>query len=121
VNGLAQDVRYAVRSLRSRPLLVVVAVAVLALGIGASTAVFGVVDAVLLRPLPFAAPDRLLMVWMGLPEQNQPYIAVSYSFVEMLRKRSRSLAAVAAMPETNSGFTLAGAEPARVDGRPRDR
>jgi putative ABC transport system permease protein len=117
VNGLAQDVRYAVRSLRSRPLLVVVAVAVLALGIGASTAVFSVVDAVLLRPLPFAAPDRLLMVWMGLPEQNQPYIAVSYSFVEMLRKRSRSLAAVAAMPETNSGFTLAGAEPARVDGR----
>jgi len=117
VNGLAQDVRYAVRSLRSRPLLVMVTVAVLALGIGASTAVFSVVDAVLLRPLPFAAPDRLLMVWMGLPEQNQPYIAVSYSFVEMLRKRSRSLAAVAAMPETNSEFTLAGAEPARVNGR----
>jgi putative ABC transport system permease protein len=111
------DLGYALRSLRSRPLLVLVAVAVLALGIGASTAVFSVVDAVLLRPLPFAAPDRLLMVWMGLPEQNQPYIAVSYSFVEMLRKRSRSLAAVAAMPETNSGFTLAGAEPARVNGR----
>ena len=117
MNGLAQDVRYAVRSLRSRPLLVMVTAAVLALGIGASTAVFSVVDTVLLRPLPFAAPDRLLMVWMGLPEQNQPYIAVSYSFVEMLRKRSRSLAAVAAMPETNSGFRLAGDEPARVDGR----
>jgi hypothetical protein len=117
VNGLAQDLRYALRSLRSRPLLVLVAAAILALGIGASTAIFSVVDAVLLRPLPFAAPDKLLMVWMGLPEKNQPFIAVPYSFVQILRTRARSLAAVAAMPEVNSGFLVSGGEPVRIQGR----
>jgi putative ABC transport system permease protein len=117
VNGLAQDLRYALRSLRSRPLLVLVTAAILALGIGASTAIFSVVDAVLLRPLPFAAPDKLLMVWMGLPEQNQPFIAVPYSFVQVLRTRARSLAAVAAMPEANSGFLVSGGEPVRIQGR----
>src|SRR5712691_10531550 len=63
VRGLGQDFKYAARSLRSRPLLVVVAVAVLAAGIGASTAVFSVVDAVLLRPLPFADAGSLVVAW----------------------------------------------------------
>ena len=111
MSGLGADVRYAVRSLRRQPLFVVVAVAVLALGIGASTAVFSVVDAVLLRPLPFADPDKLLMLWMGLPEKNQPFIAVSFSFVQLLRTRAPSLAAVAAMPEVNSAFLVSGDEP----------
>jgi predicted permease len=62
MDGVWQDVRMSVRSLRATPGVSVVAVLVLALGIGAGTAIYSVVDAVLLRPLPFENPDRLIAV-----------------------------------------------------------
>src|ERR1041384_8677673 len=58
----AHDVRYALRLLVRRPGFSLVAIATLALGIGATTSMFTVVEAVLLRPLPFANPDRLMQV-----------------------------------------------------------
>jgi putative ABC transport system permease protein len=61
----SQDLRYGLRKLARAPLLSGVTVLVLALGIGASTAIFSVVDAVLLRPLPYQDPDRLVAVWEG--------------------------------------------------------
>ena len=111
------DLRQALRALWRRPLLFAVAAGALALGIGASTAVFSVVDAVLLRPLPFAEPERLVVLWQSIPSRDAPYVAVSYPYFLEMRARSRSMAGLAAMPNTNSGFTIGGAEPVRVQGR----
>ena len=60
---LGQDVRYGVRSLLHARVYTAAAIATLALGIGATTAIFSVVDAVLLRPLPYADPNGLVMLW----------------------------------------------------------
>jgi putative ABC transport system permease protein len=117
MSGLAQDVRYALRSLRRRPLLVVVAVAVLAIGIGASTAVFSVVDAVLLRPLPFADAGRLVVAWQRSPDHSVPFIEVSYPDYLDWRQQARTFESMAIIPTVNSGFVLEGEEPLQVQGR----
>ena len=69
VQDLWRDFRLAVRILRARPAFTAVAVLTLALGLGANTAIFSVVHAVLMRPLPFDEPDRLVFVWSTAPER----------------------------------------------------
>ena len=65
---LFQDLRYAARTLGEQPALALAAVATLALGIGANTAIFSVVDSALLTPPPFREPGRLVVAWASMPE-----------------------------------------------------
>ena len=72
MKGMTNDLLGALRSAIRRPLLTLVTVATLALAIGANTAIFSVIYAVLVRPLPYAEPGRLVTVWMDLTEQGGP-------------------------------------------------
>jgi putative ABC transport system permease protein len=67
---LVQDIRYAWRNLRRNPGFAAVAITTLALGIGGLTAMFSAVDSILIRPLPYASPDRLVMVWDDLSKTD---------------------------------------------------
>ena len=72
MTAFLQDLRYAIRTLRRTAALSLVIVASLAIGIGANTAIFSVVNALLLKPLPYPDPDRLAVLWLRSPGINIP-------------------------------------------------
>ncbi|HEU4630249.1 MAG TPA: ABC transporter permease [Gemmatimonadaceae bacterium] len=88
MDTLLRDLRYALRTLRTRPAFTAAVVATLALGIGASTAVFTLVNAALLRPLPFTDPDRLVFLW-GVAGPERDVRGASYLEVRDWREGSR--------------------------------
>ena len=112
---LWQDTRYAFRSLRRNVFFAAVAVLTLALGIAANTAMFSVIDAILLRPLPYADPDRLVLVWTADPARNIHEGATSYLTLNDWRSSNRSLADLAFWRE-RAGNITSGGEPERVVG-----
>ncbi|MDQ3606953.1 MAG: ABC transporter permease, partial [Gemmatimonadota bacterium] len=77
MEGLRQDLRYALRTLRRSPGFAAIAVLTLGLGIGATVAIFSVVHGVLLRPLPFPESDRLVRIWQANPGESIERGAIS--------------------------------------------
>src|SRR5687767_6143174 len=127
---LLQDLRYAARALRRSAGLTFVIVASLAIGIGANTAIFSVVNALLLKPLPYPEPDRLAALWLRSPGISIPqdwpspgqYIDIqneNQSFAEMSISRGRvgtligrgDPQRVEALETSSSLFPLLGAKP----------
>jgi len=117
LDTLAQDVRYGLRMLRKSPGLTAVAVLTLALGIGANTAIFSVMEAVLLRPLPFPHPEQLAMVWenVHLPHyQNDQNTPAPGNFADW-KKGNTTFSGMAAIGYRSWNLTGTG-EPVRIEG-----
>jgi putative ABC transport system permease protein len=104
MNTVWQDLRYALRMLAKSPGFAAVAILTLAIGIGANTTIFSVVNAVLLQPLPFPEPQRLVAVTGTDVRNNERGRALSLPDFVDLRKQSRALESVAA--NTDASFTL---------------
>ena len=112
MDSLRQDLQYSFRRLRSTPAFTAVAILTLALGIGANSAIFSVVNAVLFRPLPFPESDRLVGVYGVWKGERQRSISPP-NFLD-LRSQTRTLEHVAAIDPTEVTITGVG-EPVRVD------
>jgi hypothetical protein len=116
-----QDLRYGVRMLVKKPGFTLVAVVTLALGIGANTAIFSVVNAVLLNPMPYREADRLVQFWETNPLKNWTQATVAPANLFDWQKQSQSFEEIAAyMGSDKSGPGIAGlhltgaGEPERV-------
>ena len=108
LDELRNDLKFAVRQLKGAPAFTLVATLTLALGIGANSAIFALVDATLLRPLPFGEPDRLVSVW-------ETTSAIPHSYGSPLnmvdwQARSRSFEKIAGFTPSVGGMVMAGAD-----------
>src|SRR4029453_12775250 len=96
MNGQS-DLREALRALRRQPAFTVAAIATFALALGTTTAIFAALHAVILTPLPFAEPSRLVVGWQQNPMRAQPVVEVSHYQFRECQKRARSFTQLAAM------------------------
>ena len=116
---LVQDLRYAIRLLLKQPVFTCIAVLTLALGIGANTAIFSIIDAALLHPLPYPNSDRLVRLWAHAPQKvnggsEMERTTIGLSCYETIRDGQTSFEELAAF--TWGGFTLTGqGEPAQTN------
>src|SRR4026209_1592396 len=107
---MVSDLRYALRWLVRKPGFTIVAVMTLALGIGANTAVFSVINALMLRPLPYRAPTQLVNVLQAQPDPTKGMMPSLWSYprFETLRDHSESFAGVAGF--TQNAYNLTGTD-----------
>jgi putative ABC transport system permease protein len=103
-----QDVRYSVRTLRNSPGFTLTSVIVLALAIGANSAMFSVLDAVLFRKLPFRAPEQLAMLWTESPSQSIREGRSAYWSFEQWRRQTKTFADMAVFDPVSVTLTAAG-------------
>ncbi len=113
MESLIKDIRYGIRGLLKRPGFTLVALITLALGIGANTAIFSVVNAVVLRPLPYSEPERLLTLWETMPGSDRRSVAPG-NFYDW-RTQNKTFEDMAATFYANFNLTSDG-EPERIDG-----
>ena len=109
---MLQDVRLAIRCLRATPVITAVAILSLALGIGANTAVFSLVDTLLLRELPVVDPDRLALLSTGPGDEHQQYSNVT---VDQVRRYATNFDGVCAWAFPGKGIVGIGADARMVD------
>src|SRR5215467_7516999 len=109
MNGLLQDLRYAARQLRKSPGFTTIAVLTLALGIGANTAIFSAVYAVLLKPLPFQNADRLAMIFKKNPSRSWTRNAISPAEFLAWRSQRHAFEDIAAYHQSHCVLNLGGA------------
>ena len=111
---MLQDIRFGLRMLARNPGVTALVSVALALGIGGSTAIFGVVDAVLLKPLPVADPNRLVWIWANSPSRNLAFAFAAYSTYAEWRAGSTSFESMSAYAPASASL-MVGANPERVD------
>jgi putative ABC transport system permease protein len=116
LGDLGHDLRYGVRMLRKNPGFTAVAVVALALGIGANSAIFSVVNTVLLRPLPYHEPERLVMVWEDDTKHGYPNDTPAAANYVDWRDQNTVFEGMAAMADQSFNLTGSG-EPERIDGK----
>jgi len=116
VTTLLQDLRFGLRTLRKSPGFTVIALFTLALGIGANTAIFSIVDAVMLKPLPFPDSDKLVFMTSAFEKQGVTRnFATSYADFLDWRSTAKSFTAMASYHDDS--FTLAGLDqPLHISG-----
>lgn len=108
-----QDIRYALRTLRKQPVFTLVAVLTLTLGIGANTAIFSLLYQILLKPLPYPEPERLVFIWNSYPKTGLPQASVSIP--DYIDRKAQAPAIEDATLFTNRSVTLAeGGQPQQV-------
>jgi putative ABC transport system permease protein len=112
MNTFLQDFRFGIRTLAKNPGFATVAILTLALGIGASTAIFSVVDAVLLRPLPYPNPQRIVTVWEQEANGHRTHLA-DPNFLDF-RAQNHTLSALATF-DSGKDSIYGGSEPSRVN------
>jgi putative ABC transport system permease protein len=110
-----RDLKFALRGLLKRPAFAAIAIATLALGIGANTAIFSVVNAVLLRPLPLKEPDRLMTFWLSAPAKGLRHMDLNEALFAYDRERTRTFESLAAFEDGEFALTGSG-EPEVVPG-----
>ena len=113
MNSMIQDLRFGTRTLLKTPGFTIAALLALAIGIGANTAIFSVVYSVMLKPLGYESPDRIVIIW-----EKSPQMEMSISYLDFLdwRARSKSFDSMAAMRRDSFNLVTSG-EAERIQGR----